>query len=207
MSSPFPGMNPYLEHPNGWAGFHLGMAVALSDELTPQIAPLWYAELVPTEYPFPAGSGERLQRQLERIGERVRIPARVEALRLPSVQIKSVDADETMTTIELRNPWNKSIPTHRDACQRKWQRFMEARVHFVEIDLLRGGQRTPWGHAPQCEYAVTVSRWEARPTADYWPIRLRERLPIIPVPLREGEPEPTLDLQSLLHRVYDAAGY
>jgi hypothetical protein len=32
-------------------------------------------------------------------------------------------------------------------------------------------------------------------------------MPVIPVPLRAGEPEPRLDLQALLHQVYDAAGY
>jgi hypothetical protein len=30
---------------------------------------------------------------------------------------------------------------------------------------------------------------------------------VIPIPLKAGDPEPTVDLQTLLHRVYDAAGY
>src|SRR5262245_53657099 len=44
------------------------------------------------------------------------------------------------------------------------------------------------------------------PEADLWPIGQRETLPVIPVPLRPGE-EARLDLQALLHRVYNAAGY
>jgi hypothetical protein len=32
-------------------------------------------------------------------------------------------------------------------------------------------------------------------------------LPTIPIPLRAGEVEPTVDLQAILHRIYDAAGY
>jgi hypothetical protein len=36
---------------------------------------------------------------------------------------------------------------------------------------------------------------------------LREPLPKLPIPLREGEPEPMVDLQGVLQRVYDGAGY
>jgi hypothetical protein len=60
---------------------------------------------------------------------------------------------------------------------------------------------------PACDYYAIVSRWTERSRADIWPIHLRERLPVIPVPLRQGEREPTLDLQAALHRVYDAAAY
>lgn len=40
---------------------------------------------------------------------------------------------------------------------------------------------------------------------EFWPIRLHDRLPVIPIPLRPGEVEPLIDLQALLHQVYDAA--
>ena len=43
--------------------------------------------------------------------------------------------------------------------------------------------------------------------AGVWPVGLRDPLPRIPIPLKAGEPEPALDLQMILHRVYDAAGY
>ncbi len=60
---------------------------------------------------------------------------------------------------------------------------------------------------PGCDYSVVVSRAERHPEADFWPIRLREPLPIIPVPLRSPDRDATLDLQELLHRVYDAGRY
>lgn len=60
---------------------------------------------------------------------------------------------------------------------------------------------------PACEYSVTVSRAWDHPTVDYWPIQLRDRLPVIPIPLRQGEAEPLVDLQALLHNVYDAGSY
>ena len=68
-----------------------------------------------------------------------------------------------------------------------------------------------WDRLPECNYYAIVSRHAARtsddPQADLWPIRIRDKLPSIPVPLRPGEPEPTLDLQAIVHRIYDAAGY
>ena len=48
---------------------------------------------------------------------------------------------------------------------------------------------------------------ETRPQADFWPIRLRDPLPAIPIPLREPDPDAQLDLQAALHHVYDAARY
>jgi hypothetical protein len=52
-----------------------------------------------------------------------------------------------------------------------------------------------------------VSRFERRPKAGFWPIGLRDRLPEIPIPLRHGDADARLDLQQVLHRIYDAAGY
>jgi hypothetical protein len=40
-----------------------------------------------------------------------------------------------------------------------------------------------------------------------WPIALRERLPIIPIPLNAPDPDIALDVQEVLHRAYDAADY
>jgi Protein of unknown function (DUF4058) len=40
-----------------------------------------------------------------------------------------------------------------------------------------------------------------------WPIRLRNPLPAIPIPLTAGTPEPLVDLQAALHATYDEGGY
>ena len=58
-----------------------------------------------------------------------------------------------------------------------------------------------------CDYCVLVSRYKERPQAGLWPIRLREPLPIIPIPLKAPDPDVRLDLKKALDRVYDAAGY
>ena len=38
-------------------------------------------------------------------------------------------------------------------------------------------------------------------------VPLRERLPIIPIPLRETDPDAVLDLQAILDQCYENGGY
>jgi len=85
--------------------------------------------------------------------------------------------------------------------------LLRGRAHLVEIDLLRGGRPMPLADRPECAYSVLVSRVEERPEAGFWPIGLRAPLPVIPIPLRPPDAEARVDLQEVLHRVYDEAGY
>lgn len=78
---------------------------------------------------------------------------------------------------------------------------------LIEIDLLRGGRRLLPNLfieqdvaelQPPPNYLVLVNRGWMRGAASRWqvfPIVLRAPLPVIPVPLREGEAEVPLDLQ------------
>ena len=59
-----------------------------------------------------------------------------------------------------------------------------ARVNLVEIDLLPGGPRLPLEDLPACDYYAMVARPEDHPQAAVWPVRLRDQLPTIPIPLR-----------------------
>ena len=45
MSSPFPGMDPYLEESEHWRGFHHHLAEELVRRLNPQIVPKYFAEV------------------------------------------------------------------------------------------------------------------------------------------------------------------
>jgi Protein of unknown function (DUF4058) len=39
MQSPFPGMDPYLEHPALWPDVHNRLMAALADDLSERVAP------------------------------------------------------------------------------------------------------------------------------------------------------------------------
>jgi hypothetical protein len=52
-----------------------------------------------------------------------------------------------------------------------------------------------------------VSRAENRPQSDLYAFNLQDVIPTFPLPLRIGDSEPLVDLQSLLAGIYDRASY
>ena len=81
-------------------------------------------------------------------------------------------------------------------------------THLVEIDLLRTGEKMPAiGKVPPSDYRILVSRGDRRPNAMVYAFTLRETIPAFPLPLRPQDPEPLIDLQTLLNQLYDLAGY
>jgi len=54
---------------------------------------------------------------------------------------------------------------------------------------------------------LLISRYEERPRLDFWPIGVRDPLPVLGVPLAAPDPDVKLDLRLVLDRAYDAADY
>ena len=131
----------------------------------------------------------------------------VDSETLSYLEIRDRDSHALVTVVELLSPTNKYAGPDREQYLAKARKLQRSWVHFVEIDLLRGGPRMPWLDMPECAYCVVVSRVEQRPKAGIWPIRLRDRLPEIPIPLRNGDADVRIDLQEVLHHIYDVAGY
>jgi Protein of unknown function (DUF4058) len=123
------------------------------------------------------------------------------------IEIRDGTDRTLVAAIELLSPSNKEPGSDRAQYLAKRDRYLDTGVHLVEIDLLRGGPRLPLHPPPQGDYCVMVSRAEDRPSVGVWPIQLREPLPTIPIPLRKLDAAAKLDLQAILHLVYDAAGY
>jgi hypothetical protein len=137
---------------------------------------------------------------------RVQLP-RVDIERHSFVEIRDRLDRRLITVIELLSPTNKYAGPDREQYLAKRGQLLASGTHFVEIDLLRGAPRLPLSDLPPCDYYILVSRAEERPDAGLWPVRLRDRLPVVPIPLRSPHPDARLDLQVLLDRIYDAAGY
>jgi hypothetical protein len=230
MPSPFPGMNPYIERADLWNDFHNSFIPAARELLAPQIRPRYYVRIEehlfihePTARErFPLGKPDISIHPMSSTRDSknavaltapatVGMPMIVEEERLPYLEIRDRNRDQVVTVLELLSPANKNTGPYRDQYLAKIGRILASGTNFVEIDLLRGGPRMPWTHLPACDYYVIVSRPADRtsdhPHAGIWPLRLREPLPTIPIPLRAGEPEPTLDLQAMLHHIYDTADY
>ncbi len=226
MSSPFPGMNPYLEQEDVWHDFHDSFMPVARDLLNAQLGDRYIVKI--DEHVYVHDLAEEHREFLGRADVAVaslhnsptassavgvlEAPVEVEVPR-PDIErelfleIRDRRTRQLVTVLELLSPSNKIPGRDRDQYLDKRDQFLAGRVHLVEIDLLRGWPRMPVVNLPPCDYYALVSRVEKRPKAELWPIRLRDRLPVIPVPLRQPDPDLRLDLQEILHRIYDAAGY
>jgi hypothetical protein len=220
-------MNPYLEHPYVWHDFHFRFIAAAADALTAQVRPHYivkidahiYLHELPDEPPRLLGRGDANVIQVAGaiaasaapaatieapLTGRIELPVDVE--KISYLEIVDREFRDVVTVVELLSPANKQSGSDREQYLGKRRQLLRSDAHLVEIDLLRDGPRMPVTNVPRCDYLVLVSRAERRPEVQLWPIQLRQPVPVIPVPLK-GESEANLDVQSLIHRVYDTAGY
>jgi hypothetical protein len=146
----------------------------------------------------------------------------IEPLDASFVEIRDAESGhELITLIELLSPSNKVAGRDRQEYLAKREQILHSRTSLIEIDLLRIGERAAHEpryqesllrEVPTCPYLVAINRsWRRTALAErayqIFPIALRGPLPVIPVPLREGEAEPTLDLQYLFRQTYDTGPY
>jgi hypothetical protein len=123
-----------------------------------------------------------------------------------NVELRDTASNQLVTCIELLSPVNKREPGIT-AYRQKRQRFYQAGVHLIEIDLLRRGTR-PVAHprVPATAYLVAVTRAHTGRT-DLWPLTLEQPLPTIPVPLRPPDLDVLLPLSAAWQATYEEAAY
>lgn len=226
MPSPFPGMNPYFEQSAYWLDFHTEFLTALRRLLAPQIGPRYIVQLEEHifihDLPFETrqrlgtadlsivqrGTGELPQAALGLIEapREVLLPEQ-DLERIPYLEVRDRQSRELVTVIELLSPSNKRPGEDRENYLAKRRELLRSPAHLVEIDLLRGWTPMPQEGRPACDYSVMLSRAEKRRVADFWPIQLRDRLPVIPIPLRPPDGDARVDLQEVLHHAHDGPGY
>jgi hypothetical protein len=114
-----------------------------------------------------------------------------------------------ITTIELLSPSNKRFNSPGwDLYLRKRQAHLSGQANLVEIDLLRGGRRMPMsGEWPDSPYYLLVGRKERAPRCTVWPAHFVRSLPVIPVPLAPPDPDIPLQIQPLVHQIYERSRY
>lgn len=227
MPSPFPGMNPYLEHPALWPEVHSRLIVAIADSLNPQLLPKYRAALDRRVYEIDGSEAllvgipdVTVEQQRQRTTSApiavltpttspisVQVPVPLE-IRESFLQVQEVATRTVVTAIELLSPTNKQFGRGRSAYETKRREVLASQTHLVEIDLLRSGQpMTILQGNIDSHYRILVSRGNQRPRADLYAFNLQDAIPPFPLPLQPGDVEPLLDLQPLLNQVYDRAGF
>jgi len=224
-------MNPFLEQPSVWEDFHSRFMTYAGEAIATQVRPNFLVKLEERVF-IHEPSAEQRRKWLGKPDIAVfeasaphSVPVvtanpasnRVQSViaAIPDIEIERHAFIEILdrldrrlvTMIEVLSPTNKRYGPDREQYLLKRASLMLSSASIVEIDLLRGGPRLPLNDLPPCDYCVSVFRKAYAPAVEAWPIRLRDPLPVIPIPLKDDFPDATLDLQSILNRVYDAAGY
>jgi hypothetical protein len=118
-----------------------------------------------------------------------------------------------ITVLELLSPGNKLESAERDQYRRKRQSLTSSGVNLVEIDLVRQGASVfPEGvrtvlRQVSVGYGICVFRAARSMAYEVYPIRLRDRLPAIRVPLRPTDSDVVVDLQPLINRCHERGRY
>jgi hypothetical protein len=228
MPSPFPGMDPYIEAAHMWNDFHINMIATMKDALNAILPPGYAATADVSGWsvdPVKESSvllGEPDVPMMRERDDPCGIATRARHVRVPAVsrlrvqqrrtrrylRVHEVRSARIITAIELLRPANKTSGADREAYISKRDEYLATGTNLVEIDLLREGMRPPLGdNPPGPAYYILVCRsWEF-PDVGFWPVGLRDRLPDVPVPLDEDQPDVLLPLRGCVDHCYDGGRY
>ncbi|WP_027269042.1 DUF4058 family protein [Leptolyngbya sp. PCC 6406] len=235
MASPFPGMDPYLEQSTFWSEFHSHLIVAIADALAPSLLPQYYVAVETRTYLD--GTSEELlvgipdaivlsspvplpPAKAERSSAGVATTVRPQSVILPMplavkeryLEIREAGSDAVITLVEVLSPTNKRQGQGRRIYSTKRQTILGSASYLVEIDLLRADEpmaRRSLGteSASADRYRILVSRSECRPRADLYEFTLWEPIPEFSLPLQAEGEQVMVDLQPLIHGIYERSGY
>jgi hypothetical protein len=226
MSNPFPGMDPYLEGPL-WNVVHRNLIDELARQLMTKLPDRYLAvteervvlaTLDPIEWTerqvrYPdvrvfhdagetPGGQTGLEPEATVAAPLVLKAVMPESLTQPFIEIRDAASRELVASIEVLSPTNKRGDGLAKYQERR-RELLAGPAHFVEIDLLRIGERFPvTTPLPSVPYFVFLSRANRRPRVETWPIALDQPLPTIPIPLLAGDSDVTLDIQSAFQTIY-----
>jgi hypothetical protein len=228
MPSPFPGMDPWLENPTDWTGFHDILIVATVKAMQPGLRArgyyakpgerVWLTQPRRPIYPDVALISVPTSRNPTSTGavlapdEPIRMRRADVEVTESYVDIYDLHGNRLVTSIEYLSPANKSDTDGRAMYLRKQEEARSAGIHLVEIDLIRRGPHVL--DIPEANLQ-DLDRWDylinlvRRGTNEYefYPLRLRNHLPVIRIPLANGDDDAALDLQAIFNESYEIGPY
>lgn len=226
MSSPFPGMDPYLEGAE-WQSFHADLCSQIGRQLAPLLQPKYIPRTIrysvtdtfegvgisksfhPDVGVYEAGQAGSVREVAVAAPPPPIELATVIPVQVPHVRVEIFDVkgQELITAIEVLSAANKRGKGYEEYLEKRGH-LLNSTAHLIEIDLLRGGKRVPMQQPlPSVPYFVFLSRAERRPVVQVWPVQLSMQLPTIPIPLLPGDPDVELNLQKAFETVYDDFNY
>ncbi len=226
MPSPFPGMDPFLEHRTCWPDIHRRLIVYTSEFIQPQLRSKYVAsiseriepKLLGEEDP-PVGMPVKRPRQLSEArvtngslvaDEPQTISVLDEERRVPYIEVIEVASGTVVTLIEFLSPATKA-GKGREQYLQKQDEHLNRPANLVEFDLLSRPTATFARHFevydPQdWRYIISISRPQRRTSVEVYAIPLKDRLPRCKIPLLLDD-DAVLDLPTVFSRCYELGSY
>lgn len=232
MVSPFPGFNPYLEHPAIWPGIHHWLIIGLAGYLSPQLRPQYRVAVEVRMYEtigeqsllvgipdVTVNQPKRSQASdspltlsssvatMQPTPQRVSVPV-AETVRQGYLEVREVSTGKVITAIEILSPVNKRAGKGRQQYEEKRNRILNTQTHLVEIDFLREGKpMMVLGEVSESDYRILVSRGDCRPQADLYGFNLPDPVPMFPLPLKKPDEHVVVNLEELLQTIYEQGSF
>lgn len=224
-------MDPYLEA--HWGDVHHSLVQYARDALQPGLPPALVARVEERVFvEREAGTGRRVipdvriaqlhrtssgPMELREGGTAVAEPEVFEVLEEEIaegyLEIRERDGSRVITVIEFLSPANKAGGVGQQKYLEKQGQVLHSDASLVEIDLVRSGQcvlalapnQPPL--ASPFEHLACISPGWRRTRRELYRMPLRERLPALPIPLRQHDARFILELRSLVDLAYAAGRY
>ncbi len=226
MPTPFPGMAPYLERPELWPNVHNSLIIAIRDDLAPRVRPRYYVAVeertvhldqndllfaarpdvavVKSFHPPHEPVAVHTADHVETVTVELPVP---DAIRELYLEIREVSTHQVITVVEILSPTNKQVGEGRTLYERKRRHILATLSHLVEIDLLHTGLPMAMrGYNRQTDYRILVSHAQQRPHAKLYPFSVHQSVPAFILPLQADDADIRVDLNQILHDLYDRAG-
>lgn len=233
MTSPFPGMNPYLENPDLWSEVNHRLITAIADDISSHLSEKYRVAIEKRTYRLDSEDSLLIgipdvailatKPQVEKsdlsasntatitLSENksvtVTVPLPLE-IREGYLEIRKVATGRVITVIEILSPTNKLTKDGRSSYLKKREQLLGSDTNLVEIDLIRNGEKMPIiANIPDTDYRILIIRSHSLPSAQLFAFTVREAIPNFPIPLQKCEAEIEVNLQNLLIGIYERARF
>lgn len=225
LTSPFPGMDPFLEASWRWRGVHTALIVSISHLIRDRLPSQFFVNIEGSDPVLYLDDDGFVRHEIQDVyvvtrqsmsratdfGQEIAIPTMVELLFDEPVEerwLEIVERDERtlVTRIEILSPYNK-VGAGYEMFMQKRKQMMEAEANWVEIDLVRGGKRPFVIHKThESDYYALMKR-AGQDQMSLWKMWLQKPLLTIGIPLTQGYADVPLNLQTAIDTVYREGRY
>jgi len=195
MSSPFPGMDPYLEEEKLWPEFQHHLVLCLYQILLPGLVDRYRARVGQRQYVTEQALFTSIIR---------------EEHREDFIEVRQRGDGRLVTLVDVVSPVNRTTDGGRQAYMETRKQARSGGANLVEIDLVLQG--TPMldysrENLPEWDYAVTVTRATQPERHEIYTATIQKRLPRFRLPLAADDRDTVLDLHTAFARCYDQGNF